>query len=41
MDREKLLNRADKVWANPTYDDLLDLVKDLVWFIEHEENRVL
>ena len=41
MDKEELLDRADKVWANPTYDDLLDLVKDLVYFIEHNDKTTL
>lgn len=37
MEKEELLARADKVWEDPKYDDLLDLVGDLVDFIKKGE----
>ena len=35
--REELLKRVEDVWNNPTYDDLLDLVSDLVKYIKKGE----
>ena len=36
-EKQELLARADEVWENPNYDDLLNLVSDLVKFIERGE----
>ena len=36
-EKEELLAKADEVWADPKYDDLLDLVGDLVDFIKKGE----
>lgn len=33
-EKKTLLKRADDVWNDPTYDDLLDLVSDLIKYIE-------
>lgn len=35
--KEDLLERADKVWKDPTYDQLIDLVNELVCFIKKGE----
>lgn len=32
--KEELLKQADKVWESPNYDDLLELVGELVRYIE-------
>lgn len=36
-EKEDLLERADKVWKDPTYDQLIDLVNELVCFIKKGE----
>jgi len=36
-ERDSLLARVDKVWENPTQDDLLKLVDELVKFIKQGE----
>ena len=33
-EKEDLLKRVDKVWKDPTYDQLIDLVNELVCFIK-------
>ena len=34
---QDLLKRVDKVWKDPTYDQLIDLVNELVCFIKKGE----
>lgn len=34
MTKQELLDRADEVWNNPTYDDLLELVGEMSKYIE-------
>ena len=36
-EKEDLLERVDKVWKDPTYDQLIDLVNELVCFIKKGE----
>lgn len=36
-EKEDLLKRVDKVWKDPTYDQLIDLVNELVCFIKEGE----
>ena len=37
MTKQELLNRVDKVWDNPTYDDLLGLVNEMAKYINKGE----
>ena len=36
-EKQDLLKRVDKVWKDPTYDQLIDLVNELVCFIKKGE----
>lgn len=36
-EKEDLLKRVDNVWKDPTYDQLIDLVNELVCFIKEGE----
>lgn len=36
-EKQELLDRAEEMWASPNFDDLLELMKDLVEFIKRGE----
>ena len=36
-EKQELLDRAEEMWVSPNFDDLLELMKDLVEFIKRGE----